>query len=128
MARIKYYYDTESCSFEKATLDTHTVVRTVLSYFFVSSVVATLVVLYMFYWSSNPITDQLRQDNRDMAMQLEKFDEAIASLETDLEGLHKKDEDVYRAILKADPIKDEWEAGSGGAAEFKPFEKESLQE
>jgi murein DD-endopeptidase MepM/ murein hydrolase activator NlpD len=128
MARIKYYYDTESCSFEKATWDTQTVIRTVLSYFLVSSIVGVFIVMYLFYFSSNPITEQLRQDNRDLAMQLEKFDEAIAGLEADLEGLHKKDEDVYRAILKADPIKDEWEAGSGGAAVFKPFEKESLQE
>jgi murein DD-endopeptidase MepM/ murein hydrolase activator NlpD len=128
MAKIKYYYDTETCNFEKANMDSHTILRTVLSYLMVSSVVAVLVVIYLFYFSSNPLTEQLRQDNRDLSLQLEKFDEAIASLETDLEALHKKDEDVYRAILKADPIKDEWEAGSGGSAEFKPFEKESLQE
>lgn len=128
MAKVKYYYDTESCSFEKAKLDTQTLVRTVFSYLLVSGVVATLVVVYMFYFASNPLTEQLRQDNRDLATQLEKFDETIAVLEADLEGLHKKDEQVYRAILKADPIKDEWEAGSGGSADFKPFEKESLRE
>ena len=128
MAKIKYYYDTETCNFEKATLDKHTIVRSVLSYLLVSSLVAVVVVVYLFYFASNPLTEQLRQDNRDLAMQLEKFDESIKGLETDLESLHKKDEDVYRSILKADPIKDEWEAGSGGAAEFKPFEKKSLQE
>lgn len=128
MAKIKYYYDTETCNFEKATIDSHSVLRTVLSYTLVSGFVAAVVVLYMFYFASNPLTEQLRQDNRDLAQQLEKFDESIASLESDLEALHKKDEDVYRAILKADPIKDEWEAGRGGSAEFKPFEEESLQE
>ncbi len=128
MAKIKYYYDTESCSFEKANWDGPTILRTVLSYTLVSGLIAIAMVIYMFYFASNPITNQLRQDNRDLVLQLEKFDEAIAVLETDLENLHKKDEEVYRAILKADPLTNEWQAGSGGAAEFKPFEKESLQE
>lgn len=127
MARIKYYYDTESCKFEKAKIDTSSVVRTVISYALVSGLIAGCVLVYMYYFSTNPVTEQLRADNRDLANQIEKFDDVIASLETDLEGLHKKDEDVYRSILKADPISDEWEAGSGGAADFKPFEKESLQ-
>jgi murein DD-endopeptidase MepM/ murein hydrolase activator NlpD len=91
-------------------------------------VVAVAMVVYLFYFASNPITNQLRQDNRDLSMQLEKFDESIKTLETDLESLHKKDQEVYRTILKADPLTNEWEAGSGGAAEFKPFEKKSLQE
>jgi murein DD-endopeptidase MepM/ murein hydrolase activator NlpD len=128
MAKVKYYYDTESCSFEKAKVDGSTIVRTVLSYLFVSGMVAGMVAVYMFYFAKNPMTDQLRQDNRDLSAQMEKFDESIKGLEADLESLHKKDEEVYRTILKADPIKDEWEAGSGGSAEFKPFEKESLQE
>jgi murein DD-endopeptidase MepM/ murein hydrolase activator NlpD len=128
MAKIKYYYDTESCSFEKARWDGPTILRTVLSYTLVSSLVAFAVVVYLFYFSSNPITNQLRQDNRDLAMQVERFDESIKALETDLENLHKKDEEVYRSILKAEPLTNEWEAGSGGSAEFKPFEKESLQE
>lgn len=128
MAKIKYYYDTESCSFEKANWDGPTIVRTVLSYTLVSGLVAVAMVVYLFYFASNPITNQLRQDNRDLAMQLEKFDESIKTLETDLEALHKKDQEVYRTILKADPLTNEWEGGSGGAAEFKPFEKESLQE
>ena len=128
MAKIKYYYDTESCSFEKANWDGPTILRTVLSYALVSGLIAVGMVVYMFYFASNPITNQLRQDNHDLVMQLEKFDEAIAVLETDLENLHKKDEEVYRAILKAEPLTNEWQAGSGGAADFKPFEKESLQE
>jgi murein DD-endopeptidase MepM/ murein hydrolase activator NlpD len=128
MAKIKYYYDTESCSFEKANWDGPTILRTVLSYTLVSGLFAIAVVVYLFYFASDPITNQLRQDNRDLAMQLEKFDESITLLETDLENLHKKDEEVYRTILKAEPLTNEWAAGSGGAAEFKPFEKESLQE
>jgi hypothetical protein len=77
MAKIKYYYDTESCSFEKATWDGPTILRTVLSYGLVSGFVAMLVVLYLFYYGSDPVTNQLRQDNHDLAMQLQKFDASI---------------------------------------------------
>ena len=64
MAKIKYYYDTESCSFEKANWDGPTILRTVLSYTLISGLIAVGMVIYMFYFASNPITNQLRQDNR----------------------------------------------------------------
>lgn len=128
MAKVKYYYDTETCSFEKAKLDGGTIVRAVISYALVSAGVGLAVLIYLYYFSSDPITTQLREENQALAAQLADFDDEIARLETDLEGLHKKDEQVYRAILKADPLTDEWQAGSGGSAEFKPFEEESLKE
>lgn len=103
MAKIKYYSDTETCDFEKADVDSHTILRTVLSYLMVSGVVAISVVVYLFYFSSNPLTDSSGKTTGTYPLQLEKFDEAIASLETDLEALHQKDETILPCHLESRP-------------------------
>lgn len=128
MARIKYYYDTETCSFEKAKLDGATLVRQTLSYALVSVLISGLVVLYMFFVHENPSTRRLKDKNEMLAMQIERFDEVIVKLEDDLENLHEQDEEVYRAILKAEPLEDEWQVASGGAADDSSVEPESLEE
>ncbi|HHG84905.1 MAG TPA: M23 family peptidase [Bacteroidetes bacterium] len=126
MARIKYYYNTETCSFEKAKINGATLVRTSLSYLLVAGIICSSVAAYMFYFYGNPI--RLMAKNQTLQEHLVNFDETIAKLETDIESLHQQDEDVYRAILKADPIKDEWQVGTGGAAEYKPLETKALQD
>lgn len=128
MARIKYYYDTETCSFEKATWDGKTIFRTTLSYLLVSGFIAGLVVFYLFYLHDNPVTSRLRARNAELETNIKKFDTIIAQLEQDLEGLHEQDEKVYRAILKADPLNDEWAGGTGGKVAYKDLEPEALQE
>ena len=128
MARIKYYYDTETCSFEKSKLDGQTVIRKTLSYTFVSVFVATLVVLYMFFLHDNPATKRLRDKNELLSAQIAKFEDAIVMLEDDLEALHTQDEQVYRSILKADPLQDEWQVATGGSASEESLEPESLED
>lgn len=127
MAKIKYYYNTETCSFEKAKPSWDSVLRTSLSYLLVAGVIASSVVAYMYYLHDNPATLRLKAENSLLQEQIGKFDKVIAQLETDIETLHQTDEDVYRAILKADPIKDQWQVGTGGAAEYKDLEPEALQ-
>jgi murein DD-endopeptidase MepM/ murein hydrolase activator NlpD len=128
MPKVKYYYDAETFKFEKVTLDKPTLLRSIITYLLVSSSVAVLVVLYLFYFASNPHTELMRQENADLAIELEKFEETLGGLEADLGSLHRKDEDAYRSILKAEPIQEEQEEGLGLSAGFKPFEKKSLLE
>lgn len=127
MARIKYYYNTDTCSFEKAKLDGKALIRTSLSYLLVAGIVSLGVVAYLFYLHDNPATLRLKAENSILQEQIGKFDKVIAQLETDIESLHKQDENVYRAILKAEPLKDQWQVGTGGAAEYKDLEPEALQ-
>jgi murein DD-endopeptidase MepM/ murein hydrolase activator NlpD len=127
MAKIKYYYNTETCSFEKAKPTWDSVIRTSLSYLLVAGFIASGVVAYMFYFHDDPATTLVQRENDDLQLQISKFDKVIAQLETDIEALHETDEDVYRSILKADPIKDQWQVGSGGAAVYKDLEPEALQ-
>jgi murein DD-endopeptidase MepM/ murein hydrolase activator NlpD len=128
MARIKYYYDTDTCSFQKAKLDRATITRKVLSYTMFAIVVSAGVGIYMSYFYANPQGRLLREENDRLVAQIDKFETVIAKLETDLEELHTQDDEVYRAILKADPLEDEWQVASGGAVEDDELQPESIEE
>lgn len=117
MARIKYYYDTETCSFEKAKLDTRTLVRKGIAYVVFGSFVALMVFFYMDLYHDSFEAATLKEENATLASQISQFDQDIEHLEEDLLSLHEQDEKVYRSILKADPIDNEWKKGGiGGSA------------
>ena len=127
MARIKYYYDTETCSFEKARLDSKTVFRKALAHLLFGGVVASFVFMYMFYYYENDETRDLRDRISMLNAQISGFDDEIAHLEGEIQGLHKEDEEVYRTILKADPIDKQWmEGGIGGAVQYEDLGSEAL--
>ncbi len=106
MPRIKYYYDPDTCSFESSKFDSKTLVRKSLAYFIISGIVMTLVFIYLFYYHEDRLTT--KDTNNHLSLQIQQFDSEIDKLESDLKRLHKKDKNVYRTILKADPIKDDW--------------------
>lgn len=127
MARIKYYYDTESCSFEKARLDSKTVIRKGLSYLTFGGVIATLMFVYMYLYFDDEVTRDLRSKNELLAAQISEFDNEIQHLEGELQSLHQQDEEVYRTILKADPLDKQWtEGGIGGSVKHEDLGSEAL--
>ena len=68
MARIKYYYDTESCRYERIRTSKWDILVNSLAFLTVATVIATgLVYGYMLYFES-PEETQLRKENQ------EKFD------------------------------------------------------
>ncbi len=128
MPRIKYYYDPDTCNFEPAKLDSKTLVRKGLTYLTFAGIIAGLVFVYMFYYYDDDRTKILKDENDQLAMEIEQFDNEIEKLENDLEILHEKDKKVYRTILKADPLEDEWaDGGIGGAVKRKDLDNENLE-
>lgn len=129
MARIKYYYDTETCSFEKAKLDTKTIFRMGVSYLSAGLCAAGLMFLYMYLNFDDEVTRGLRSENKELSARISEFDAEIKNLESELVTLHKQDEEVYRTILKADPIDQQWsEGGIGGSPEVKDLGSKALDE
>lgn len=128
MARVKYYYDTETCSFKRVRWDARTVVSKGLGLLTFAVVVAGLMYFYMYNFHDDERTRELRSENAELANQIARFDDDIIQLEKDLEGLHKQDEDVYKTILKAEPLEKQWtEGGIGGSHEHEQLGSESLE-
>lgn len=130
MARIKYYYDTEKCKFEKATPTWSSITKKVLSYLLVSGVLSGFMIFYMFYMHDNPVTNSLKQKNKKLLEYIENFHTEIEGLEEKLNELHRVDAQVYRTILNAEPLTEEiWRGGTGGNTNirYKELEPEALQ-
>jgi murein DD-endopeptidase MepM/ murein hydrolase activator NlpD len=117
MARIKYYYNTETCEFERSTVNGKSIIRTLFTYFFSGSLVGGVLLTCFFYLDVSPDERRLKGENRELLDQVKGMGEQLTALETDVEALHKMDADVYRTILNAEPISASiWDAGSGGSA------------
>lgn len=128
MARIKYYYNTETCRYEKAAPTAKSVFQSVVTYLAVGTILAVAGNFLMTQFIGDPLVNRLEEKNRQLMSNLSSFTSSITKLEKEIEDLQEKDRDVYRSILKADPLSDEeWRAGTGGAAEYDELEPDDLQ-
>ena len=68
MARIKYYYDTETCKYERVKVNTWDVVINVLGFLSVAIIIATgMVLVYNTYFES-PKEALLKKENEELQM------------------------------------------------------------
>lgn len=66
----------------------------------------------------------LRSELNGLKQQYNVLDNEVNRLSDVLEGLHYRDNSVYRVIFESEPISnDEWQAGSGGINKYKKLEK-----
>lgn len=129
MARIKYYYDTEKCKFEKAKPSVGSFLRKAVSHIAVAGSVAGAIFAFRYYLIDNAKEKSLRQDKEDLLTHIEDFSNEINSLETEIQALHEMDVQVYRTILDAEPLTEAvWEAGTGGVTENKDLEPELVED
>lgn len=129
MARIKYYYDTETCSYEKATFTWKKAILKVSGYLLVSSVLAAVMIVCLFYFVDNPEEKRLKTKINQLTEKIEEYNSKLVMIEAEVDSLHDRDNDVYRTILNADRITESmWEMGVGGTDRYSKLEPNSLKE
>ncbi|QSE96191.1 M23 family metallopeptidase [Fulvivirga lutea] len=128
MARIKYYYDTETCKYERVKVKTQDVVFNFLG--LASLIIGCAVGLLLLYNTYFESPKELRLKN-----ELEELKDYYYNLENDvskmneiLAALEKRDDDIYRIVLGADPIDEEIRnAGIGGADRYENIRSSSSE-
>ena len=104
MARIKYYYDTEKCKYERITPNMWTVLLNLFGFFFVAFIMAVgLVFLYDHYFET-PSEIILKTENEGYLLEIQITDKLVRDLETDIKILKERDKEVYRMITGVDSI------------------------
>ncbi len=127
MARIKYYYDTETCKYERVRAKKSDIVLNALGIFsLITAMAVVLVILYVNYFES---PKELMQRNKlteqeffieSLAKEVERMNEVLADVEN-------RDDNIYRKILGAEPIdKSVREAGVGGYDRYKDIKDKHL--
>ncbi len=127
MARIKYYYDTESCRYERIRTSKWDIFINSLAFLTVATVIATgLVYGYMVYFES-PEEVQLRKENQELLMYYNLMGEDMESISQVLQGMQDRDDDIYRVIFGVNPLADEIRTGgTGGANKYRALMEKGL--
>lgn len=127
MARIKYYYDTETCRYERAKVTYSDIVLNMLGFFSVALVMAIAVVIIYNTYFDTPAEIRLKKENKelqkyyaDLQLEMDEVAEVISALE-------ERDNNIYRKIYEAEPLPPTVrEAGHGGAEDYKRIMEKGL--
>lgn len=129
MARIKYYYDTETCRYERVKVSKWDAAVNALGFLCLALVLAVgLVWLYSLNFEM-PKEAQLRKENEELKLYYEVVDDEMSKMKKMMAVLQDRDDNVYRVIFEADPIPDAVRlAGTGGTERYKELMKQGLSQ
>lgn len=127
MAKIKYYYDTETCKYERVKTTTGDIIFNVLGIFSLSLTLAVgLLFLYSSYFES-PRELILNNEIKELEYYYENLSKKIEQLNKLISDLEYRDDNIYRSVLGAEPIdKNVRSAGIGGADRYDEVRKKGL--
>jgi murein DD-endopeptidase MepM/ murein hydrolase activator NlpD len=123
MPKSKYRYNPQSLSYDRIKPSFKSRFLIFLSYL---SVILTVAVLLNFLYSSifdTPREKMLMRENNQLQFQYEILNEKVGNLETVLEDIERRDDNIYRTIFNADPIPSSVRnAGFGGVNRYEYLE------
>lgn len=127
MARIKYYYDTETCKYERIKTSTGDFILNTLGFLSLTVALAVgLLILYSSYFES-PKELMLKNEVKEMEYYYQNLQKEVDKLNTILSGMEYRDDNIYRAVLGAEPIeKNIRDAGIGGADRYEEIRNKNV--
>jgi murein DD-endopeptidase MepM/ murein hydrolase activator NlpD len=128
MARIKYYYDTETCKYERVRTKKSDVVLNALGIMMLTLLMgAGLLYLYSSYFES-PKELILRNEVKELEFYYGKLNSDVEKLNNILNNIENRDDNIYRVVLGAEPIeKSVRDAGVGGADRYADIREKDIQ-
>ena len=117
MGRIKYYYDSHTCKYERISKKKGDRFFDLLSFLSLTLVVAVFICfLYVTYFDS-PKERQLLQENEALQTHYKLLQQQMGEVQKELNHLQERDDDLYRVIFEAEPVASSIrQAGIGGGA------------
>ena len=104
MAKIKYYYDTKTLSYKPIKLNSSEKIRGYFI-FFLSSILLSFFILIIFYqFFDSPKEKKLKLEIQNLTSQYEVINNDMQQVETVLDEIQERDDNIYRVIFEADPI------------------------
>ena len=129
MARIKYYYDTETCKYERVKVGTWDIVLSLLGFLSVATIIAiTMVLVYNTYFES-PKEAMQKKENEELKLYYDILNQEMDAAQEMMVALQQRDDDIYRVINEAEPIpRTIRQGGIGGTERYKNLLEEGLQQ
>ncbi len=128
MAKIKYYYDTESCKYIRVKTSTGDIVLNALGIISLTlSMAVGLIFLYSNYFESPK--DVMRMNEiKNLEFYYEDAIKKVNTLSNILKDMTERDDNIYRVVLGAEPIdKSIREAGVGGLDRYEDIKNKNIE-
>lgn len=128
MARIKYYYDTETCRYERIKRGKWDVFLNLLGFTTVSFILAVVIVMISNLYFDSPKEAMLKKENEELRLYYEMMEKDVGRLNEMLTVLQERDDNIYRIIFEAEPIPSTIrQAGIGGTERYKELLEKGLR-
>lgn len=128
MARIKYYYDTESCKYERVKVSTWDIILNLLGFLSLALIMAIGIFLGYNRFFKSPVVAQLEKENEELRFYYDILDKRMEDANTMLSSLQERDDNVYRVVFEAEPIPSSIrDAGVGGVNRYKDLTSQGLE-
>ena len=123
MTKVKYYYDKKSLSYKEINLTLKQKIQNLLVYI-LSALIITSLSFFVFYsFFDSPKEKKLKSEINFLTSNYQKFESKLLEIETVLDDIQKRDDNIYREIFEANPIPTEIrKAGFGGINKYKYLE------
>ena len=127
MARIKYYYDTETCKYERVRTKSSDIIINALGILSLTMAMAVgLLLLYSNYFES-PKELLLRNEVKEMEFYYEGLNNEVERLNKILADMEHRDDNIYRVVLGAEPIESTIRsAGVGGVDRYSDIKDKNV--
>lgn len=128
MATVKYYYDPETCRYEKLTVSWFDRVLNVMYFLFLSVLVGIGFGFLFLNVFENDKLSRLQKERKELEIHYKLIDKKMEETYDILASLQDRDDDIYRVIFEAEPIPaDVREAGYGGVEHYKDLLDKGLE-
>ena len=104
MPKIKYYYDTETCRYERVKVSRWDVFLNVLGFGVLVLVAGVCLVIVFDTYFESPKAARLKKENEELAFYYEMLGKEIDQANQMLNALKERDNNVYRTIFEAEPL------------------------
>lgn len=128
MARIKYYYDTETCRYERIKRSKWDIFLNFLGFLFISVVFAIGLLTVSNVYFDSPKEARLKKENEELRLYYDMMEKELGMINEMLTVLQDRDDNIYRVIFEADPIPSTIrQAGIGGTERYKDLLEKGLK-
>jgi murein DD-endopeptidase MepM/ murein hydrolase activator NlpD len=128
MARIKYYYDTETCKYERIKVSKWDIFLNSLGIFSLSLVLAIGILFIASTYFESPQVSLLKKENHELLIYYDGLQKDLSQMKGMVSSLQERDDNIYRVIFEADPIPSTIrQAGVGGTDRYRALREEKLE-
>ena len=100
MARIKYYYDTETCKYERIKVSKWDIVLNSLGFLTISLLLSIGLVFIFNKYFESPKEILLKKENSELKLHFDILDKEMSDVKEMLSILEDRDDNVYRVIFE----------------------------